>query len=604
MRAHGWRRTPAFGNLPESSRRESPLRRTTKDEMSRQTGTSASAGAFGEMFTPKLVTILREGYGLAAFRADALAGLTVAIVALPLSMAIAIGSGAKPEQGLIAAVVGGFIVSALGGSRFQIGGPAGAFIVLVASVIERHGYQGFLAAVVMAGVFLLAIGYLQLGAFIKYIPQPVMTGFTAGIALIIFAAEIKDFFGLALAHEPGPLIPKLVALWGAAPSLHMPTTLVGVGALALILVLRRAASRFPGLLVAVALSALAVWGLGLPVETIGTKFGGVPNGLPAPALPTVAPASLPDLLPAALAIALLGGMESLLSAVVADGMSGRRHRSNCELVAQGWANIGSALFGGLCVTGTIARTATNIRAHAHGPVAGMLHAVFLLAFMILAAPLANWIPLSALAAVLAVVAWNMVERDHIRAVLRGDRAEAAVLLATFLLTAFHDLTVGIGVGVAMGALLFMHRMAQMVEVTTHAPLLAQDRADADAPRAPYDPAQGPRDVAVYRIAGPFFFGAATQVAGALEQIGPPPRAFVLDLSAVPLIDETGVHALSAFVTKAERAHARVFVAGASRSLLRRLLRAGLNRRQITYVARIDDAYARIARADAGADQPS
>ncbi len=563
--------------------------------MSRQRAKSASAGAFGDMFTPKLVTILREGYGLGAFRADLLAGLTVAIVALPLSMAIAIGSGAKPEQGLIAAVIGGFIVSALGGSRFQIGGPAGAFIVLVASVIERHGYQGFLAATIMAGFFLLAIGYLQLGAFIKYIPQPVMTGFTAGIALIIFAAEIKDFFGLALPREPGPLIPKLAALWEAAPTLNPVATLVGAGALALILLLRKIAPRFPGLLAAVALSALAAWGLGLPVETIGTKFGGVPSGLPAPALPAVAPSALADLLPAALAIALLGGMESLLSAVVADGMSGRRHRSNCELVAQGWANIGSALFGGLCVTGTIARTATNIRAQAYGPVAGMLHAAFLLAFMVLAAPLANWIPLAALAAVLAVVAWNMVERDHIRAVLRGDRAEAAVLLVTFLLTAFHDLTTGIGVGVAMGALLFMHRMAQLVEVTTHLPLLGADQPDEAAGRTPYERAKGPRDVIVYRIAGPFFFGAAAQVSSVLEQIDRPPRAFVLDLSAVPLADETGAHALAAFVAKARRAGARVFVAGASRSLLRRLLRAGLDRGQITYVARIDDAYSRIER---------
>jgi len=575
--------------------------------MSSETAKRASAGAFGDMFTPKLVTILREGYGLASFRADALAGLTVAIVALPLSMAIAIGSGAKPEHGLIAAVVGGFIVSALGGSRFQIGGPAGAFIVLVASVIERHGYQGFLAATIMAGFLLLALGYLQLGAFVKYIPQPVMTGFTAGIALIIFAAEIKDFFGLALDHEPGPLIAKLQALWGAAATINPAATAVGAGALALILALRRFAPRFPGLLAAVALSAFAAFALDLPVETIGTKFGGVPGGLPAPALPDVSPAMLADLLPAALAIALLGGMESLLSAVVADGMTGRRHRSNCELVAQGWANIGSALFGGLCVTGTIARTATNIRAHAHGPVAGMMHAVFLLAFMMLAAPLANWIPLAALAAVLAVVAWNMVERDHIRAVMRGDRAEAAVLVATFLLTAFHDLTVGIGVGVAIGALLFMHRMANLVEVSAHVSLLQPDEADAaTATRKPYlaDAGEAGRDVIVFRIAGPFFFGAASQVAGALESIERPPRAYVLDLSAVPLADETGAHALAAFTAKARRAGARVFAAGASRSLLRRLLRAGLDRRQITYVARIDDALLRIRRDDLPPSKPS
>ncbi len=545
------------------------------------------------MFTPKLITVLREGYTLAHLKADAIAGLTVAIVALPLSMAIAIGSGAKPEHGLIAAVVGGFIVSALGGSRFQIGGPAGAFIVLVAATIEKYGYQGFLAATIMSGLLLLAIGYMRLGTYIKYIPHSVTVGFTAGIGVIIFSGEIKDFFGLTLAHEPGPFLQKLPALWGAMGTFNGAATLIGALSLATILLLRHLAPRFPGMLAAVTLGALLTWGLSLPIETIGSKFGGIPRSLPAPGLPDVGLGMLVDLLPAAIAIALLGGIESLLSAVVADGMTGRRHRSNCELVAQGWANIGSALFGGMCVTGTIARTATNVRANGHGPVSGMLHSAFLLGFMVLAAPLAAWIPLASLAAVLALVAWNMIEREHIAAIVRADRGEAAVLFSTFALTVLRDLTEGIAVGVVMGSILFMHRMAQMVEVTTHEPLIETDQPDASDGRGPYQGAD--RDIVVYRIAGPFFFGAANQIAAVIEQIGGAPRAYVLDLSRVPLADETGAQTLMSFAKKARKSGAQVFVAGASRPVLRTLLRAGLSRNLVGYARTIEDARKRVLR---------
>ncbi|HEY8579913.1 MAG TPA: SulP family inorganic anion transporter, partial [Beijerinckiaceae bacterium] len=302
---------------------------------------------FADMFTPKLVSVWREGYRLEHLRADVVAGLTVAIVALPLSMAIAIGSGAKPEHGLIASVIGGFLISALGGSRFQIGGPAGAFIVLVAATIGRYGYEGFLLATLMAGFLLLAIGNLRLGVYIKYIPHPVVVGFTSGIGVIIFAGEIKDFFGLKLAAEPGPLVPKLQALWAAAPTFDPTTTAMGCACLATILILRRVAPRFPGLLAAVVLAALATWGLELPIETIGSRFGGIPQSLPTPRVPDASVDLVLQLVPAAVALAVLGGVESLLSAVVADGMTGRRHRSNCELVAQGWGNIASALFGGL-----------------------------------------------------------------------------------------------------------------------------------------------------------------------------------------------------------------------------------------------------------------
>ncbi len=544
--------------------------------------------SFAELFTPKLVTVLREGYRLKELKADALAGLTVAIVALPLSMAIGIGSGAKPEQGLYAAVVGGFVISALGGSRFQIGGPAGAFIAMVAATIVKFGFDGFLLATLMAGVMLVAIGYLRLGTYIKYIPHPVLVGFTAGIGVIIFSGEIRDLFGLTLAHEPSELLPRLKALWAARDTFSSLALGLSAACLAIMLVLKKVAPRFPGMLAAVAFGAGAVWLFNLPVETIGTRFGGIPGSLPMPSLPHIDAARALEVFPAAIAIALLGGMESLLSAVVADGMTGRHHRSNCELVAQGYANIASALFGGLCVTGTIARTATNVRAHAHGPVAGMIHAVVLLGFMIVAAPLASFVPLAALAAVLALVAWNMIEPDELAHILRHDRGEAGVLLATFLLTVFYDLTVGIGVGVTLGAILFMHRMAELVEVSTRTQIVQEDRADGTpAERTTYLGAGG--DVMIYRIAGPFFFGAAGSVAAVLDRIGAAPRAFVLDLDAVPLADATAARTLEGFLKKARSAGTPLYISGARPQVRHVLETNGLTLDRVTYVDSIDEA---------------
>ena len=552
------------------------------------------APSFSDLFTPKLVTVLREGYGPAGLKTDAIAGLTVAIVALPLSMAIAIGAGAKPENGLYTAIVGGFLISALGGSRFQIGGPAGAFIVLMGATIERFGLSGLFMATIMAGFLMLAAGYLRLGAYVKYIPHPVTVGFTAGIGVIIFASEIKDLFGLTLEHEPGPLVPKLAALWHAAPTINLWATGVTALCLALILGLKRWNPNFPGLLVAVGTGALLTFLFDLPVETIGSKFGGVPRSLPWPEIPDFPVTRIPELIPSAVAIAVLGSIESLLSAVVADGMTGRRHRSNCELVAQGYANIAAPFFGGLCATGTIARTATNVRAHAKGPVSGMLHAVFLLLFMIIAAPLATYIPLAALAAVLATVAWNMAERSQIALILRHDRGEAAVLLATFLLTIFRDLTEGIAVGVTLGAILFMHRMAQLVQVTSHQQWIEEDVGDDVNPRPPYTPGEGDGDILAYRIAGPFFFGAASTVAGVLDEIGARPKAFVLDLSAVPLADGAGAQALIGFATKAKRAGAKVYIAGAAPQVMGTLVACGLDGSLVTYAPEMNEAR-RLAR---------
>ncbi|WP_299719690.1 SulP family inorganic anion transporter [Tardiphaga sp.] len=551
--------------------------------------------SFAELFTPKLVTVWREGYGFADFRDDVLSGLTVAIVALPLSMAIAIASGTSPDRGLVTAVVGGFLVSALGGSRFQIGGPAGAFIVLVAATVSRHGIDGLILATLLSGVFLMAAGYLRLGTYIKFIPYPVTVGFTAGIAVIIFASQIRDLLGLTLdGKEPGELLPKLAALGRAWPTLNGAAVAVTLASLAIILGLRQWRPSWPGILIAVVVSAAAAALFALPVETIGSKFGGIPQSFPLPSLPVVSLAKLQAVLPDAIAFALLGAIESLLSAVVADGMTGRRHRSNCELVAQGVANIGSALFGGICVTGTIARTATNVRSGAHGPVSGMLHALFLLLFILVAAPLASYIPLASLAAVLAVVAWNMADKHDFNILLRASWGDAVVLLATFLLTIFRDLTEGIVVGFALGAVLFINRMAETTGIEADA-LVAGDRADdANGERVPYDAAlASDPNVLVYRITGAFFFGVASTIGSVLDGLSGGHKAFVIDFAAVPFLDSTAANAIKGIAEKARRQGVRVILTGTSQSVRRALLTHGARPPLVKYRASVAAAVAEL-----------
>ena len=516
--------------------------------------------SFAELFTPKLITVLREGYGWDKLRYDIVSGLTVAIVALPLSMAIAIASGTTPDRGLYTAIIGGFIISALGGSRFQIGGPAGAFIVLVAATVQQHGLDGMLLATLIAGIILMAIGLLRLGTYVKFIPYPVTVGFTAGIAVIIFASQIKDLLGLTLHEaEPAELLEKLEVLFGALGTFNIAAAGLALLSIGIIVGLKRWRPGWPGMLVAVGLTAVIALVFRLPVETIGTRFGGIPNALPMPALPAISVEKLQAVLPNAIAFALLGAIESLLSAVVADGMTGRRHRSNCELVAQGIANIASSLFGGVPATGTIARTATNVRAGARGPVSGMLHSVFLLAFMLVAAPLASYIPLAALAGVLAVVAWNMAEKHAVWTLLRSSRGDALVLLATLLLTVFKDLTYGIVVGFALAALQFINRMAKGTEVAPGAAGPLDDVADGTTP---YDPAMSSdRDVVVYRISGAFFFAAASSVSAVLDRIADQHKALVIDFSAVSLLDSTAANAIAGVVGGASRKGVTIYLSG-------------------------------------------
>ena len=506
-----------------------------------------------EAFTPKLITAFREGFGWADLRADIVAGLTVAIVALPLAMALGIASGASPREGLVTAVIAGFLISALGGSRVQIGGPTGAFVVIVAGVIAEHGYAGLLLATLMAGAMLIIAGYAGVGRLMRFVPMPVVTGFTAGIAVVIASSQVGDFLGLHAGSVPAEFTAKWAAYLRALGTTNAYALGIGAAALAIILLLRRFAPRVPGYLVAIVASVLAAWLLRLPVETVGERFPSMPTGLPSPAIPHLSLSLAREVMPSAFVIAFLAGIEALLSATVADGMTGRRHRSGQELVGMGVANLASALFGGLPATGAIARTATNIRAGGRTPVAGMLHALFLLLFMLAAGKLLALVPMAALAAVLLMVAWGMSEADRFGSLIRADRGEAALLILTFLLTIFVDLTVAIGVGVTLAALLFMHRMSE------HAGLVAVDPQEEPELRD-----RLPEGVEVFRFNGPMFFGVASEMLEALRRMGQRPRAIILRMEEVPYIDATGANALATFVRQAVHGGTSVWLCGLQR----------------------------------------
>jgi sulfate permease, SulP family len=522
---------------------------------------AARSGGEWRLFIPKSITVIaQEGYSWGKLRADAVAGLTVSIVAVPLAMAIAIASGVTPAQGLITAVVAGFLISALGGARFQIGGPTGAFIVVVYGVVHRFGYDGLALATMMAGVILIGAGLLRAGVWIKYIPEPVVTGFTAGIAVIIFTSQIRDLFGLTMSDVPADFLEKVAALWAARASIAPAAIALSLAALGAIVFINRFLPRWPGMLIAVAGATAAAWVFNLPVETIGSRFGAdAAASLPAFGAPEISLARLRELLPSALTIAFLAGVESLLSAIVADGMTGRRHRSNCEIVAQGVANIAAPLFGGISATGAIARTATNIRAGAQTPFAGIFHALFVLVFMLGLGPLIAKVPLASLAAVLAVVAWNMSERDRFGQLLNGLAGDRVVLLATFLLTVLVDLTLAIEVGVVLAAIIFMHRMAEASAVARGVSLMEPDQDDFSRAATGYEArSELPPGVEMFELRGPLFFGAASRLNDAFDAAFPPPRAFVLRFRDVPLADASGAGALERFVTRC-RSHNVVLV---------------------------------------------
>lgn len=503
-------------------------------------------------FIPKSIICFHEGYNRQYFLNDLFAGISVGIIALPLALAFAIGSGVSPERGLFTAIVAGFLISFLGGSRVQIGGPTGAFVVIVYAVIQKYGYEGLAVATLIAGVMMILMGLARFGVLLKFIPFPVTVGFTTGIAVVIFSSQLKDFFGLQIESVPPKFIEKCSVLCQFAHTGNMWAFLIAFSTLVLILILRRFYPKIPGAIIAVSLATLATQLFQLPLTTIESKFGVIPNLLPTPAFPSFSYDLIKTVFPDAITIALLGAIESLLSAVVADGMTGHKHRSNCELVAQGFANIGSILFGGIPATGAIARTTANIRLGAKTPVAGMIHAITLLFLMVFLAPLAGKIPLAALSGVLVFVAWNMSELPHFFEILKGLKGDAVVLVITFLLTVLIDLTVAVQIGVILSAFTFLKRMTDRTtgEVCK---ILVKENND-EKPELNDEllfRTDIPSDVTVFEIRGPFFYSVADLLDETLIRLEKSPRVFILRLNKTPLIDATGVHAIKQFSKKCE-----------------------------------------------------
>lgn len=512
------------------------------------------------MLVPKLITTLQT-YNRKQFVADLTAGVIVGIVALPLAIAFAIASGVTPDRGLYTAIIAGFLISALGGSRVQIGGPTGAFVVIVYGIVQQHGIDGLLIATLMAGVILIGLGLTGLGSAVKFIPHSVVTGFTSGIALIIFSSQVKDLFGLSMGEVPADFVEKWQAFALHASTVSVPA--VGVAALSLAIIIwwPRISQRVPGPFVALLVMTLLVRLAGLDVETIGSRFGEISSSLPAPSVPQVSMATLSELAAPAFAIALLAAIESLLSAVVADGMIGGRHRSNMELVAQGVANIASPLFGGIPATGAIARTATNVKNGGRTPVAGMVHALTLLLITLFFGRLAAYIPFATLAAILVVVAYHMSEWRAFRAEFTAPKSDLIVMLATFLLTVIVDLTVAIQVGMVLAAFLFMKRMSEVTNVQ----VVTREFRDNGDTYGTDTNAVSQRDipdgVAVFEINGPFFFGAATTFKEQVESVLGQPKVLILRMRNVPAMDSTGLHALGEVVHRTRRAGALLLLTG-------------------------------------------
>lgn len=517
------------------------------------------------------------------------AGLVVGVVALPLAMAFAIASGARPEQGIYTGIVAGLLAALFGSSRVSISGPTGAFIVILAGITAKYGIDGLQIATLMAGLILLAMGLVKLGGIIRFIPTPVITGFTAGIAVIIFVGQWKDFFGLAPAASGQHFHEKLAALVEALPGLHLPTTLLALAALAIVVVLPRVVRRVPSPLVAMLAVTLAqVYWQFDGVATIGSAFGGIPSGLPEVRLPEVTFARVLELLGPAITIAMLGAIESLLCAVVADGMIGTRHNPNQELVGQGVANLAAPLFGGFAATGAIARTATNIRNGGNSPLAGIVHALFLLAVIVALAPMAAHIPLAALAAILFVVAWNMSEARHFADLLRHAPVnDKALLLITFLLTVFADLVIAVNVGVLLAALLFMKRMSETVTI----------EGESDTSLASVCPVGVPKGVQIYSIDGPLFFGAAATFERTLAGLHDDTRVLILRLGQVPIIDATAMQALADMTRHFQQRGVKVLLCEANARINDKLANFGL-------LDRVGQADARIGLLDVLATVPA
>ncbi|MBK6795583.1 MAG: sulfate permease [Acidobacteria bacterium] len=542
---------------------------------------------------PKLITIFREGYTRKLFLADLSAGLTVGVVALPLAIAFAIASGVKPEQGLYTAIVAGLVSAVLGGTRAQISGPTGAFIVVVYGIVQQYGYNGLAIATLIAGLILIVMGFARMGMLLKFIPYPVIVGFTSGIALIIFSSQIRDFAGLRMEKVPAEFVEKWIAYKEFAPTLNPYAIGLGVISILIILLMPRITHRIPGPLVAIVLMTLVVKFLHLPVETIGDRFGSMSNSLPSPHLPQLSLHLIREMFSPAITIALLGSLESLLAAVVADGMLGTRHRSNMELIAQGAGNIASVIFGGIPSTGAIARTATNIKSGGRTPIAAIIHCLTLTLILLFLGKLAALIPMTTLAAVLIVVAWNMSEWHAFRALLHSPRSDVAVLLVTFALTVLIDLTVAIQVGVLMAAFLFIQRMSNETQFNFITDNLRErdetETRDMSGIRIP-------PEVEVFEIYGSIFFGAVERFKDAMRRIESPPKVLIVRMRHVTVLDATGLRVFEELLESVHRKKTTLVLSAVSKQPLNVMQQSGFISKLGAENIR-DDIFGALKRAD-------
>ncbi len=523
---------------------------------------------------PKLITVFREGYSKNQFTSDLIAGVIVGIVALPLAIAFAIASGVKPEQGLYTAVIAGFVIGALGGTRAQISGPTGAFIVIIYGIVQQYGYDGLAVATMIAGFLLVAMGLLRMGAFLKFIPYPVTVGFTTGIALIIFSGQIRDFFGLRMESVPADFVEKWTAYVHAAATVNWRALAVGAASLLIVFLWPRITPKVPGSLVAIVLVTTAVHLLSLDVETIGSRFGSVPNTLPAPHFPHLTWGLITKMFSPAITIALLAAIESLLAAVVADGMMGTRHRSNMELIAQGLGNIVSPIFQGIPATGAIARTATNIKSGGRTPVAALIHAVTLLLIMMFFGKWAALIPMPTLAAILIFVSYNMSEYHAFLKLLKSPKSDVAVLVVTFLLTVLIDLTVAIQVGVVLAAFLFLQRMSEVSQVSSLTGNLVDEEEDPNNPRT-ISKLDVPPGVEVFEVYGSLFFGAIERFKDAMRRVEKKPKVLIIRMRMVPAMDATGLQVMEDVLERTQREGGRLMLTGVAAQPLEAMERSGL-----------------------------
>ena len=520
---------------------------------------------------PKLFTVLKEGYSFKQFQGDLMGGLTVGVVALPLAIALAIASGVKPEQGLYTAIVAGFVIAVLGGSRVQISGPTGAFVVIVYGIVQKYGYDGLVVATLIAGVLLVIMGLARMGALLKFVPYPVIVGFTSGIALIIFSSQVNDFLGLRIEKLPADFVEKWIEIIRHAANIDPYTIVLGVASLLIIVLWPRVTHRIPGQLIAIITATVVVQYFQIPVETIESRFGAMPTSLPVPQFPSVTWTSFQVLFSPAITIAILAALESLLSSVVADGMTGTRHRSNMELIAQGAGNIASAIFGGIPATGAIARTATNIKSGGKTPIAAIIHAVFLLLVLLFIGKWAALIPMATLAAILIVVAYNMSEWREFQHLLKSPRGDVAVLIATFLLTVFIDLTVAIQVGILLAAFLFLQNMSKESHVSVITETLEEDEEFKGRDMSKIDI---PKRVEVFEVYGSLFFGAVSQFKESIRVVSKKPKVIILRMRNVPTIDASGIHILEELVRETHSAGGIVVFSAVSRSVYRVMRASG------------------------------